>query len=238
MLQTIRPSEKMLSAIMDNDVDALREALDAGADPNFQRTRNTALTLALDRGHKDCAQILLERGANPSQDNGFGWTPMHEIAKQGWADWTQKLLANPMAMTDRRDRNEETPLFVAMQNGHIQVAHLLVDHGCNVNAQNEQGISPLMLAIERRDEELVQKMMARRGDPALKDETGRSGLDRAENWPQGQALLGGSGRSVEATPAAPIAEQASEQAEVQQPEENTSMASTGVPTIQKRRRPS
>ena len=224
MFGTLRPSEKMLQAVTQNDPDALVAALDEGADINFRRTKNTPIMLAIANGNKECAQILLDRGADVNIDNGHGWLPIHEICRIGWEDWAEKIVSNPMNMTDRRDRNESTPLLVAVENGHERIAMLLIEQDCNVNAQNAQGVSPLMLAIERQSETLVREMMDRRGDPSLKDGSGRSGLDRAENWVAGKALLGGAALSSASAP-------------VEAPVEDAVHQEAGVSGIQKRRRP-
>lgn len=233
MLNSLRPSERLLAAVTSNDAEALREAIQDGADVNFRRTKNTPLLLALDRGNKECAQILIDNGADVNLDNGYGWLPIHEIARHGWLDWVERFVSNPMCLTDRRDRDEATPLLIALVNGHEKVASVLVGNGSNVNAQNEQGVSPLMLAIERESLFLVEQMMAKRGDASLQDSSGRSGLDRAENWAAGRALLG----SAAPEASAPTAETSqNEEAEVQ--EEVAEKSSTGVSGIQKRRRPS
>lgn len=224
MFSTIRPSERMLQAVTQNDTAELIAALDDGADVNFRRTKNTPILLALSNGHKECAQILLDRGADVNIDNGHGWLPIHEVCRIGWEDWAEKIISNPMNMTDRRDRGDSTPLLVAVENGHERIAMMLIEQDCNVNAQNAQGVSPLMLAIERQSRDLVREMMARRGDPSLKDGSDRSGLDRAENWSDGKALLGAAVSAAETR-----VEQVEPEAAVQQ--------EAGVSGIQKRRRP-
>lgn len=214
----------MLSALTQNQPEELLAALNDGADPNFQRTKNTPLILAMANGNRECAQILLDHGADLNMPNGFGWMPIHEACQQGWEDWVEKTLSNSMNISDRRDRQEATPLLIAVQHGHESIAYRLVASESNVNAQNEQGVSPLMLAIERQSASLVKHMMENKGDPSLKDGTGRSGFDRAENWPEGLSLLGSG-------PAAAVAAPAQESVDEQAQE-------AGVSGIQKRRRPS
>lgn len=215
----------MLSAVTQNQPDELLAALTDGADPNFQRTKNTPLILAMANGNRECAQILLDHGADLNMPNGFGWLPIHEACQQGWEDWVEMTLSNAMNLSDRRDRQETSPLLIAVQHGHEAIASRLVAAESDVNAQNEQGVSPLMLAIERQSATLVGQMMENKGDPSLKDGTGRSGFDRAENWPQGQGLLG-SGPATVAASAPAVSDADAAQAQ-----------EAGVSGIQKRRRP-
>lgn len=234
MLNTLRPSERLLSAVTSNKPEELLEAIADGADVNFRRTKNTPILLALDRGNKEVAQILVDNGADVNLDNGFGWLPIHEVCRHGWEDWVVNLIKNPMSLTDRSDRDGATPLLIAILNGHEKIASHLVANGSDVNFQNENGVSPFMMAIERQSASLVSQMIGRRGDATLKDSAGRSGLDRAENWDEGRALLAGVKAEVSTSQS-----EASEDAPAAKDEAPVSTidATTGVASIQKRRRP-
>lgn len=235
MLNTLRPSERLLSAVTNNKPEELLEAIADGADVNFRRTKNTPILLALDRGNKEVAQILIDNGADVNLDNGFGWLPIHEVCRHGWEDWVVNLIKNPMSLTDRSDRDGATPLLIAIMNGHEKIASHLVANGSDVNFQNENGVSPFMLAIERQSATLVSQMIARRGDATLKDGAGRSGLDRTENWEEGRKLL--SAVKVEASAQASEVTDDADTPKEEAPA-STIDAATGVASIQKRRRPS
>lgn len=227
MFTSLRPSERLVGAATDNNLDELRLAIADGADVNFRRTKNTPLLLALQRGHKEAAQILVDAGADINMGNGFDWYPIHEVAQRGWMDWVEVIASDSMNSIDRRDSSGLSPLAVAIAASHEDVALYLVSQKCNVNAPNEQGVTPLMQAVERQSASLLSAMMNHRPDPYLKDKSGRSAFDRAENWPAGLGLFGP--RQVEET-----ASIASDMPSEAAPE----VAQTGVAGIQKRRRPS
>ena len=80
-------NESLLNAIAGRDVDAMRVALDAGADVNAVGEvgfGETALIAAVYYGHRDGVSLLLERGADvyaKDQDgNTAGDLANHEIA--------------------------------------------------------------------------------------------------------------------------------------------------------------
>ena len=81
---------------------------------------NTPLLIAVDKGHNDLVQLLLEAGANPN-------LPSTEFEKDRW-----------------------TPLTVAAFRGDHDVAKLLIEAGGNVNMEARDGKIPLHLAKGRK----------------------------------------------------------------------------------------
>lgn len=55
---------------------------------------------------------------------------------------------------------KETPLHMAARTGNVQVAHLLVTHGAEVNARNLDDLTPLILAAQEGKQETgkIRKM--------------------------------------------------------------------------------
>jgi len=76
----------MYEAIRDNDLQALRKAIEAGADVNARDIYGETLFFkACEDGRTDIARLLLEKGAHVNIGNRFGHTPLHCISK----DWLQ-----------------------------------------------------------------------------------------------------------------------------------------------------
>lgn len=55
---------------------------------------------------------------------------------------------NAAVMLKLMSVRQETPLHMAARNGSVQVAHLLVSHGSDVNARNLDDLTPLVLAAQ------------------------------------------------------------------------------------------
>ena len=232
MFSSLRPSERLIAAVIENNYDDALQALQDGADVNVQRTKNTPILFALSKKHFEIANLLVEHNANLNVDNGYGWLPIHEICQQGNQEWLSKVMDDPMLYLDRKDRSGETPLVVALANGHDDIATALVQARCDVNSQTDSGVTPLMLAVERQKTQLVEVMWEKRGDVNLVDGAGRSALDRAENWAEGKKLL--SGLKAEKT----VVQDNQEAEVVEIKEEENTLSSDGIRGIQKRRRPS
>lgn len=232
MFTSLRPSERLIAAVIENNYDDALQALQDGADVNVQRTKNTPILFALSKKHFEIANLLVEHNANLNVDNGYGWLPIHEICQQGNQEWLSKVMDDPMLYLDRKDRSGETPLVIALANGHDDIAAALVKARCDVNSQTDSGVTPFMLAVERQKIELVELMLEKKGDVNLVDGSGRSALDRAENWAEGKKLL--SGLKAEKT----VVQENQEDEVVEIKEEENTLSSDGIRGIQKRRRPS
>ena len=98
------PPPATLQFAKDGDVAKLREELDKGESVNNTNWRGeTALMAAAVKGHVDCLNLLLEKGANP---NTFAW-------------WSGK--------------EGRPPLMCAIDFGHDACARALLEKGANVN---------------------------------------------------------------------------------------------------------
>ena len=80
---TIMANKTLHKAAKNGDRDALREALNAGADVNSRDDEgNTALHKSVAEDHAECVKILLEHEAK-NVPNLLSWTPLHSAAFGG-----------------------------------------------------------------------------------------------------------------------------------------------------------
>jgi ankyrin repeat protein len=116
------------------NIEIISVLLDAGADVNtvafltkclhlYSTNGVTALMAAVEGGHLEAAQLLLERGANVNQYSSF--RDEHEyvfLYNRDEKRWNVRTLA--------------CPLQIAAKKGNFQLVRLLLDHGADVNAPN------------------------------------------------------------------------------------------------------
>ena len=62
----------------------------------------------------------------------------------------------------------------------IQMIHLLLWSGANINALNESGRTPLSVAAERGEEPIVRELLTSGADIAVKDSIGKTPEDYAK----------------------------------------------------------
>ncbi|CAH0545963.1 unnamed protein product [Brassicogethes aeneus] len=146
------------------------------------------------------------------QDDEYG-SPLHYAASEGDEKATTILLerrANPnlkmqgngvLLSTAEQDFQGCTPLHVAVFNGQLEVAEILVKYGADVNAMSTgwQGETPLHMAVQSgkldvieflvakgaKDKfnaklEVVQFLLKNKADPNIQDKNGKTALDLAQ----------------------------------------------------------
>uniref|UniRef100_A0A3B4ACM6 Uncharacterized protein n=1 Tax=Periophthalmus magnuspinnatus TaxID=409849 RepID=A0A3B4ACM6_9GOBI len=94
-----------------------RVLLDKGADvnaPPVPSSRDTALTIAADKGHYKFCELLINRGAHIDVRNKKGNTPLWLAANGGHFDVVQ-LLVHASADVDAADNRKITPLMAAFR---------------------------------------------------------------------------------------------------------------------------
>uniref|UniRef100_A0A8C8FW75 K Homology domain-containing protein n=1 Tax=Oncorhynchus tshawytscha TaxID=74940 RepID=A0A8C8FW75_ONCTS len=105
-----------------------RVLLDKSADvnaPPVPSSRDTALTIAADKGHYKFCELLINRGAHIDVRNKKGNTPLWLAANGGHFDVVQ-LLVQAGADVDAADNRKITPLMAAFRKGHVKVVQYLV----------------------------------------------------------------------------------------------------------------
>jgi ankyrin repeat protein len=132
-----------------------KQILDAVNDKN---QLNTYLHLASDRGHKDIAELLIEKGANINQKVWSGNTPLHCASLYGHKEIVELLIANG-ATFDEENEIGETPLHFASAKGHKDIVKLLIENGANINQENEISETPLHWASENGHNDIAELLI-------------------------------------------------------------------------------
>ena len=152
-------------AIRMENPDMYHRLLSLGADPKAKDSGgNTALHWAVYHERDDVIIDLFARDVDVNAQNRFGGTPLHlAVSKRAGgtypykgtkrgrlvnAEITKLLIANG-AKTDSRAFSESyefTPLFVCVQEGHIDAARILLEQGANAVAKDSRGVHVLDLA--------------------------------------------------------------------------------------------
>jgi ankyrin repeat protein len=222
------------------DLAQMKTLLDAGADVNENGPNaQTPLSFAVRRGQTASIQFLLDHGANPSLFDAYGMTPLQSATMASYnfqpsPDWSpiegmtgkeaKKALTDILALLNKhkpdsnyRNPDGETALCRAAEAGD-SIAFDLPTAGVNFNAQRNDGMTPLMMAIvtQPKNESLngngsiittdpktgaeqhfsgrgmiVKSLLAAGADLTLRNKAGKTALDLArENGnPEILALL-------------------------------------------------
>ncbi len=99
----------------------------------FDRNGNTALHCAVWEGHLEIARLLIDQGA------------------------TLNIAVQSALMT------QWTPLHLAAENDQVECASLLIQSGADIDAKDQYGTTPLMLAVDEMVSVSVAKLLLQKG---------------------------------------------------------------------------
>ncbi|MBZ3871560.1 Ankyrin repeat, SAM and basic leucine zipper domain-containing protein 1 [Sciurus carolinensis] len=155
-LPTEEKNETFKKALTTGDTSLVEELLDSGISvhSNF-RYGWTPLMYAASVANVEMVRLLLDRGANASFDKDKQTVLMTACSACGSEEQILKcveLLLSRNADPNVTCRRLMTPIMYAARDGHPQVVTLLVAHGADVNAQDENGYA---FGINNKDQQKI-----------------------------------------------------------------------------------
>lgn len=120
----------LMEAASGGYIEVGRVLLDKGADVNaapVPSSRDTALTIAADKGHLKFVELLLSRNAAVEVKNKKGNSPLWLAANGGHLNVIE-VLYNAGADIDSQDNRKVSCLMAAFRKGHIKVIKWMVNH--------------------------------------------------------------------------------------------------------------
>jgi ankyrin repeat protein len=124
----------------------------------------TPLHLAAQYGTLCVGKCLVDHGADIHARDVDGWTPLFVCVSfarsEEHVEFAQLLLERGAAV-DARTKLRRTSLHKAVEEGNILVARLLLEHGADVNACDESGLTPSRLTTKQNILELLSEYGAK-----------------------------------------------------------------------------
>ncbi|XP_044528716.1 2-5A-dependent ribonuclease [Gracilinanus agilis] len=160
------------------DVKLLRLFLSKGADVNEHDIHGfTAFMEAACYGKVEALEFLYKNGANVNLGRQTseeqkklgkgGTTALMDAAQNGHVDALKILLEKMGADVNVCDNMGRNALFHSLLNPKIEnvkcIVSILLAHGADVNVRGEKGKTPLILAVEKEDDELVKMLLKQDG---------------------------------------------------------------------------
>ena len=151
----------LMMAARTGKTDAIHVLLEAGADVNAKESwgGTTPLMWAVSEGHSAAARILIDAGADvnarshylaAANGRGFeGRTPVASRAEGKAEEFASGWL---------------TPLMLAAREGHVDVAHILVGAGADIDAAAGDGKTALAIAIFNGNYEYASFLVDNKAD--------------------------------------------------------------------------
>lgn len=137
--------------------DEIADALcDRGADVNAMASSSvidgeigfTALLWATQNCNLNLAELLLKRGADVGCPGAEGDTPLMLAARRDCLPLVGRFIEKGAPINAVRERDRATALIEAVEQGHLDVANYLIEHGAGLETVNSSGMSLLAMAAK------------------------------------------------------------------------------------------
>ncbi|KAK0737144.1 ankyrin repeat-containing domain protein [Apiosordaria backusii] len=126
---------------------------------------------------RDVTQVLVRAGMDPMVGDVDGWLPLHYAAKYANLGILNYLIHQPPGLPELIEVKTDaggTPLHSACDEG--EAIKWLLHHGADVNAQDDEGDTPLGLSSYDAIGDCVQLLLQAGADPKLQNEEKRTAL--------------------------------------------------------------
>jgi ankyrin repeat protein len=168
-------------------IDIALKLIEFGADINGKpenncRLTDTPLQLAILKKDLDLVKLLIEKGADVNAKNHNNFTALHIASFKGIKEIVEELIINKVKINDiaQEGKIKETPLHLACQNNHHEIAELLLKKSADTNARDANQNTPLHYSAWNNSSEfLITTLLDRGADLESKNKDGKTPLDYA-----------------------------------------------------------
>ncbi|KAF4928951.1 Ankyrin-3 [Colletotrichum viniferum] len=152
------------AAAAEGHYDVVKELLDRGADVN-SLTENenfpqgTALQAAAESGKVEIVTLLIEYGVNPDLGAGEDTFPIMAAAMRGEQTILELLVNAKAEVNVFGGQDHSTVLIEAVINLPVDALQVLLDAGADINLEDRDGDTPLILAAREGDADCVKFLL-------------------------------------------------------------------------------
>lgn len=160
-----------------NRIGLVQKLLQSGADADAPGPLGPPLYVATLQGHIKVVQHLLDHGVSVDHtDTIDAKTPLIVASEQGFKGHVKILIAAG-ADVAKKDRDGQTALAYAAENGHCVVARMLLEAGATIQDVNRRCVESLLISASRHNfVQLVKPLIAAGADLSTKDRDGQTAL--------------------------------------------------------------
>ncbi|KAJ8317104.1 hypothetical protein KUTeg_005008 [Tegillarca granosa] len=173
----------LMQASQKGYLDIVELLLSRDADVHCQNDAGkSALMLACYAGQLDVVKKLREHGARYTDHDKGGTTPLHWAVDSGNAKLVDWMISDGADVNVQDHQTKWTPLIrCASLAGNREVALTLLVAGANIDAQDRDGKTALMVAIINGHQQLVELLLQKNANLKVTNEYGKTALDMARS---------------------------------------------------------
>ncbi|MGK2858518.1 MAG: ankyrin repeat domain-containing protein [Thermoanaerobaculia bacterium] len=172
----------------------LQLLIKAGANVNAKDGDGwTALMLAAYNGQNKCVEELIAGKADIHAKTTDGWDAVLLALNQGQGGTAGKIIEAGATVPKEGPAGTSAPIIHAAYGGDLQGMRLVLESSPDLTARDKDGWSALAIAANNDYPQLVMELLRAGADPSLKDNDGKTALERAVETGRVEiiALLGG-----------------------------------------------
>jgi ankyrin repeat protein len=149
--------DPLFDAIEAGDTAAVQQALAAGTEVDSRaRDQATPLINAALSDQLAVAELLISKGADVMARNSGGFTALHAAGFSGSLPIGKLLLKHGAKLDDAANKSGVTPLMVAGEENHVDLAAFLLAEGADVNHAEVHGYTPITRAFWKGNMDIVR----------------------------------------------------------------------------------
>lgn len=143
-------ASSLLLAVAEQNVDKLAKCLAEGHDLHDAWLNGCSpLLLAVKLGSLEMVKMMSHHKASVGDADANGATVLHHAAIHGFAEIARFLVVEGGAVLDRSNKAGCTPLYQAVQHGHVDCVRTLIALGADLEACTRTGATPIYIASDR-----------------------------------------------------------------------------------------
>ena len=155
-------NSSLLEAIRKNNHVEVLVLVENGADinPEFNDWLESPLLYAIYHGQIQIAETLVMNGAKVDKRDKNGETPIHWATTYNQKEII-KILVDHGADVDiaNEDFDKDSPIHSAVFANKKEVVNILIKCGADINKENRRKITPLQIAVQNRNEDIVKLLI-------------------------------------------------------------------------------
>lgn len=163
------------------DVDNVAHYINRHEDVNaFDEYGYTPLMYAADEGRNEIIKLLMDNGAEPNHQPLYDAEPpaLHAAVLANRPETVDLMLQYERTKVGLLDSAGHTPLYLAVVNGYLECADVLIFHGADVNDKVRGRYTALQLAASRNDTAMLN-LLIRNGADVNMETRGRTAFSVA-----------------------------------------------------------
>ncbi len=155
-------------AALNGHFDIVKYLLKKNANVNSYNKKNQSpLHLAVHNAHSNVVEELIAHGAKLDILDNEGDTPLAWATYKGQLNIAKKLISLNKNSVNMKNIFGNTPLHWAASEGYIEIVHLLIKSGALISSQNNEGQTPLLIAVTRGQVDTVRYLLEVKNNPSL-----------------------------------------------------------------------